>query len=423
MNKHKDLILEALTTPVSALAYSISRRLAESEPQRSLLEGTDPDFDFTRYAAAGLCQIQPAAGIYNQFTAAWDPTSERLYRYPVQVWYAVTWEGHSLDVLLMQWPTAGCGDTQYHWILSDIPEVGERFYEAVCRWATEIRGEILVFAHGYWQKDSDLFHSIQNASFENLILAGSLKQEIQDDIRRFIAARETYERYGIPWKRGILFVGPPGNGKTHAVKALINSLEVPCLYVRSLMTMRNTEHGSIHEIFKRARESTPCVLVLEDLDAMFTPRTRSYFLNELDGFAANTGIIVLATTNYPERLDPSILERPSRFDRKYHFNLPEVPERRAYLAMWNEQMQAETRLSEAGLDQVADHTGGFSFAYLKELFLSSMMRWINEPRPGGMDMVMLEQADALCLQMSSEPVAAVPADLDPEQEARFHAEE
>jgi ATP-dependent 26S proteasome regulatory subunit len=62
---------------------------------------------------------------------------------------------------------------------------------------------------------------------------------------------------------------------------------------------------------------------------------RTNFLNELDGFAANIGIVTLATTNHPERLDPAILDRPSRFDRKYPFDLPEQPERHAYIVMWN----------------------------------------------------------------------------------------
>jgi SpoVK/Ycf46/Vps4 family AAA+-type ATPase len=160
-------------------------------------------------------------------------------------------------------------------------------------------------------------------------LKGHLKQDILDDLKQFFVSHALYDQYGIPWKRGILFVGPPGNGKTHAVKAIINSLAQPCLYVKSFRAEYRTDEDNIRHVFERARKSAPCILVLEDLDSLLTQQNRSFFLNELDGFAANVGIVTLATTNHPERLDPSILDRPSRFDRKHPFDLPELPERLA----------------------------------------------------------------------------------------------
>ena len=87
-------------------------------------------------------------------------------------------------------------------------------------------------------------------------------------------------------------------------------------------------------MFAQARETVPCILVLEDLDSLITEHNRSFFLNELDGFAANTGVVTIASTNYPERLDAAILARPSRFDRKYHFGLPGAAERLAYMELW-----------------------------------------------------------------------------------------
>src|SRR5262249_35575934 len=139
--------------------------------------------------------------------------------------------------------------------------------------------------------------------------------------------------------------------------------------------------------------------VLEDLDSLLNDENRSFFLNELDGFAANIGVILIATTNHPERLDPAILDRPSRFDRKYPFDLPALPERLAYITMWSASLQPALRLSEDGKTKLASATEGFSFAYLKELFLSSMMRWINQQ--GNMEQVMLEQESVLREQMVS----------------------
>jgi AAA+ superfamily predicted ATPase len=141
---------------------------------------------------------------------------------------------------------------------------------------------------------------------------------------------------------------------------------------------------------------------MEDLDSLIDEENRAFFLNELDGFASNVGIVALATTNHPERLDPSIVDRPSRFDRKYHFELPALEERLAYIHLWNNGLQSNLRLSDAGIAAVAEQTEEFSFAYLKELFLSSIMQWINTPGAAdGMDAVMYEQIETLREQMAT----------------------
>jgi AAA+ superfamily predicted ATPase len=154
------------------------------------------------------------------------------------------------------------------------------------------------------------------------------------------------------------------------------------------------------EVFKRARVLSPCVLVLEDLDSMIDNENRSFFLNELDGFQSNTGVVVLATTNHPERLDSSILERPSRFDRKYYFELPRASERLAYIAKWNQDLQVEMRVTERGATAVVKETEGFSFAYLKELFVTAMVQWVTSGGNGSMDRVILSQTQALRSQMN-----------------------
>jgi SpoVK/Ycf46/Vps4 family AAA+-type ATPase len=291
--------------------------------------------------------------------------------------------------------------------LADSPEIAELYLATVSHWNSEVRGEILVFEDGCWGKSKELFESIQSAGFENLVLAPGLKSELQQDFGKFLESRADFERFGIPWKRGVLFHGLPGNGKTHTLKALINWLKIPCLYVKSFKGDRySSEHQLISNVFRRARDTTPCLLVLEDLDSLVNDENRSFFLNELDGFAANTGIVIIATTNHPERLDPAILNRPSRFDRKYEFALPDLAERRAYAGLWSERSPEELRLSEEDLEQIAEQTGGFSFAYLKELWLSSMMRWMELQRPGSMGSIMQEQTAVLREQMSdpiSEP--------------------
>src|SRR4029077_18785777 len=111
----------------------------------------------------------------------------------------------------------------------------------------------------------------------------------------------------------------------------------------------STDHAQIRSVFERARKTTPCLLVLEDLDSLINDLNRSFFLNELDGFAANTGILVLATTNHPERLDPALLNRPSRFDRKYLFALPAHTERHAYICAWNAALEPALQIPDSAV--------------------------------------------------------------------------
>jgi AAA+ superfamily predicted ATPase len=444
VNKEQ-LISEILLLPTTAIDYYVSQHLVQLFPDKALIEGEMGNFNLEGYAVAKHCVLTRKTFLYNQMTTHWrgpEPEVMHLHyrmmpmgratsvnhRLPVSLentakegsepaitdtinkaWFDVHWQEHTLDVLILT--IEGGGFFKYHyWILAETEEIARNFFAAVCEWNMEIRSEILVFDNGYWQKDERLFQDIQSATFDNLVLRGNLKQEIRDDLVQFFQSRTLYEEHDIPWKRGILFVGPAGNGKTHTVKALINSLEYPCLYVKSFRAPHTAgaDEINIRQVFDRTRRSTPCILVLEDLDSLLTPQNRSFFLNELDGFAANIGIVALATTNHPERLDPAILERPSRFDRKYLLGLPGPVERRAYIALWNEALKPALRLSEVEMEKITMLTEGFSFAYLKELFVSSKMRWIAHPQQGTMGEVMSTQVDKLREQMGSAEMLVPP---------------
>ncbi|WP_138505674.1 AAA family ATPase [Nostoc sp. PA-18-2419] len=403
--KIQQLITEALSLPNNAIAYHISQELAAIYPQKGMVEGDDPTFNLEKYTKVNSSTLQQNIFIHNQIITSWDGMEQEIDNHTENASFEVTWQGHKLDILLMSWQEGYC-KTRYYWILADDKEIAEDFFVNVCDWNSEIRDEVLVFENGYWQKNTELFQSIQGATFDNLILQGNLKQDIQDDLNRFFASRETYTAYGVPWKRGILFIGSPGNGKTHTVKALINQMQQPCLYVKSFKCEYDIDSENIRKVFKQARQSAPCILVLEDIDSLLTDENRSFFLNELDGFALNEGIITIATTNHPERLDSAISDRPSRFDRKYHFELPDIVVRQAYIALWNYKLTTAMQLSEEAINQIVALTDGFSFAYLKELFLSSMIRWIGTLETGAMDKTMLSQVTILREQMSSTTIGS-----------------
>ena len=396
----ENFITDALYKPTDYIAYHVGRELAELYPGKRIVEGQTGYFDLEEFVRAERCSIVQETSIFNHIRSDWWGPDEQLRETIKNSWVNVLWQHQLLDVVLVTF-SQNCYATRHHWIIADDKTIAQSFFKEVCDWTSEVRGEVLVFQDGEWSKNKKLFDAIRSATFENLVLADPLKQEIQKDFSQFFQSRELYDKHGIPWKRGVLFIGPPGNGKTHTVKALINQLGRPCLYVKSFKSECGTEEENMRSVFDRAR-MTPCVLVLEDLDSMIADRSRSFLLNELDGFDANTGVVVLATTNHPERLDPAILDRPSRFDRKYYFNLPADAERRAYIAGWNNQLQSELRLSEEGMAHLVQDTEGFSFAYIKELFLSSMMHWVATDGIS-MDQVVRAQAAQLLEQMTAVP--------------------
>ncbi len=393
----QELFSEALREPTAVISYHVSRHLADLFPGRGLIEGSDYDFNLLTFARSGLCRVRRDDSIHGQVGVYWSDESG-IVENARNAWYEVDWDGHALDVVVMDWEN-GC--SSYHWIVAETEEVARRFYAAVCAFDPEVRDEVLVFDGGRWAESERLFDQIGGSTADNLVLPERLKRDLFVDVERFFASKAAYEKHGAPWKRGLLLLGPPGNGKTHAIKALVHATGRPCLYVKTFKSEKWTEATSIRRVFERARKCSPCLLVLEDLDSLVTDENRSFFLNELDGFAANVGILTIATTNHPGKLDPAILERPSRFDRKYHFALPALDERRAYLTRSNAGLDPEARLTPGGEAEAAEKSEGFSFAYLKELFLSSLMAWIATPPPRTMDAVLLGQLASLRDQMET----------------------
>jgi len=394
----ENFIRDALHKPDDYIAYHVGRELAELYPGKAIMEGATGYFDLDGFVRAKKCELVHELSLFNHIRTEWTGKGKTLRRRVTNSWMNVLWKDQLLDVILLTFGER-CYPSRHQWIVADTIQQCEAFFAEVCEWSAEVRGEVLVFQDGEWERNKELLAAIKAATFDNLILRGSLKDDIQSDLVQFFAARETYERYHIPWKRGVLFTGPPGNGKTHTVKALINQLQKPCLYVKGFKSEYATDQENIALVFERARMATPCMLVFEDLDAMLDDTSRSLFLNELDGFETNSGIVVLATTNHPERLDPAIVDRPSRFDRKYHFEPPAQEERHAYIGAWNKQLEPELRLCEFKTTEVVQLTEGFSFAYMKELFLASMMQWMEKRT--SMGEVMIDQARRLRQQLEN----------------------
>lgn len=386
----ENFIRDALSQPYDLISYHVGSQLAEFYPEKTIVEGSNWYFDLDAFVRAEKCSVISEKSVFQHVRTDWKGVGKKPKKHIENSWLNVLWGGQLFDVILITW-TDGCYRRRHYWIIADEQHFAESFIASVCEWSCEVRGEILVYQDGYFEKNKELFDSVKSATLENLILKDTLKDEIVNDFEAFLNSRELYEQHGIPWKRGAIFIGPPGNGKTHTIKALINKLGKPCIYVRAFKAEYGTEQENMAEVFKRARMTTPCLLVLEDLDSMIDNKNRAFFLNELDGFETNTGVVVLATTNHPDKLDTAILDRPSRFDRKYHFELPAARERLAYINNWNTQLKPDLRLSERVIPKLVSRTESFSFAYMKELFVASMVQWMSNSGKTNMDDIVVAQ--------------------------------
>lgn len=407
----QDLIAEALVQNRDALFSTMSRLLAREYPDRHVLETDSGYFGYRSFAYEGQCEAQSHPDRHQEWEVDWDDYHDRAYHSIYNVWVQIKWQSYEMEVVSIGSYGSHCRDVR-HYLIAPTKEVADQFFEAVCRYNAEVRGEILIFQEGHWGKSEDLFQSIQNTKLEALVLPAGQKEAVVADVEQFFSCREEYARYGIPWKRGIVLIGPPGNGKTHMIKGLVNHINRPCLYVRSFKSEYQSPYANINAVFSRARATAPCILILEDLDSLVDDETRAFFLNELDGFASNEGILTIATTNHPERLDPAIIDRPSRFDRKYGFELPGADERARYLITFGASLDENLRLCDREALEVAELTGEFSFAYLKELYLASIMAWISTGRTATILDVMIGQVEGLRAQMSSAPDEEAMADLD-----------
>lgn len=260
-------------------------------------------------------------------------------------------------------------DTTHDLILSENKHSLEEFLQYVLKRKREyIRNYVTVYTdtEDGVETSKDKITNLVNR--EEVFLEESIKKEIYRSIDEFFSeSKEFYRKYNIPYKRGILLYGKPGNGKTTLVKSIANSISAPVAYWQ---ITEYTSSYSIKEVFSSVSKMAPMVLVIEDIDSM-PEHVRSYFLNTLDGATSKEGIFLIGTTNYPEKIDPALINRAGRFDRAYELKLPTKEMRSNYLRKKNIQQFITTN----DLEKVVQASKDFSFAQLNELYTAVALQY------------------------------------------------
>lgn len=196
--------------------------------------------------------------------------------------------------------------------------------------------------------------------------------DIIEDIKKFWDNVGRYKQYNFVHKRGILLYGDPGAGKSGIIqlctKHLINEMNG---IVINLTDLEAIEYYDEFISDLRAIEPTrPIIVILEDVDALAKEdrSSTSLVLNLLDGVKQIDNIVYIATTNYPEKLEERITNRPSRFDRRYEVKMPNDEVREAYLR----NKLTDDDLKSIKINDWVKHTKGMSLAHMRELVISVM---------------------------------------------------
>ena len=241
------------------------------------------------------------------------------------------------------------------------------------------------------------------------------KEELEEVVT-FLKQPETFTGLGAKIPRGVLLVGPPGTGKTLLARAIAGEAGVPFFSMAASEFVElfvGVGASRVRDLFRQAKEKSPCIVFIDEIDAVGRQRgagigggndereqTLNQLLTEMDGFADNSGVILLAATNRADVLDAA-LTRPGRFDRRIDVSLPDRRGREAILGV-----HARTRPLDPEIDLAAwaRRTPGFSGAELANLINEAAILTAREQQPFISDRQLEGALERITMGLSAKPL-------------------
>ena len=251
--------------------------------------------------------------------------------------------------------------------------------------------------------------------FEDVAGINQAKQELQEVVT-FLKQPESFIRLGARIPRGVLLVGPPGTGKTLLARAIAGEAGVPFFSMAASEFVElfvGVGASRVRDLFRKAKEKAPCIVFIDEIDAVGRQRgagigggndereqTLNQLLTEMDGFAENSGVILLAATNRADVLDAA-LTRPGRFDRRIDVSLPDRRGRADILAV-----HARTRPLDpaVNLENWARRTPGFSGAELSNLLNEAAILTARQQQQAITDAQLEGALDRITMGLSARPL-------------------
>ena len=258
--------------------------------------------------------------------------------------------------------------------------------------AKKAGGDSMMFGMGGMGKSNAKVYVKSSNGIKFTDVAG--EDEAKENLREiveYLHDPDKYKEIGASMPKGILLVGPPGTGKTMLAKAVAGEANVPFFsmsgseFVEMFVGMGASK---VRDLFKQAKEKAPCIVFIDEIDAIGKKRdgqvggndereqTLNQLLTEMDGFEGNNGVIILAATNRPESLDPALL-RPGRFDRRVPVELPDLKGREEILKVHARKIKVADNVD---FNKIARMASGASGAELANIVNEAALRAVRDGR-------------------------------------------